>query len=147
MNNYRGYCSPRSLPRISRPRMFISYSENDKSQVALLRYHKRCGKLDFVDYSIKNRYRFNWEASAWYRIRETDGMIVAMNNYRLSRGMIIEIEMAKKLNKPIIVVKYDRGIPLPSVLKCPQTIVVPYDCRMIQHFIDECHLKSQRPRY
>lgn len=140
MRKYRiGYCSNKHLPPISRPRVFISYSNRNRSQVALLRNQRRNGYLHYVDYSIKERYDARWTESARYRIRESDCVLVALNGRRIGKGMVKEVQMARRMNKPIIAVKNSPDIPTPSFIKNNASKVISYDCEKIQREIDRSH--------
>ena len=145
-NNRIGYCSNKHLPPISRPRVFICYSNSDRSQIALLRNLKRSGYMEFVDYSIKEPYIAGWKDSAEYRIRESDCVLVALNEYELGEGMIFEIELARSMGKPILVVKNDPRIPLPRELWGYGVRVLPFRCRAIQNEIDRIHRRKYRYR-
>lgn len=139
-----GYCSKHHLPKIKRPRVFISYSNNNKSQVALLRNLKKAGYLDFVDYSIKKPYQARWYESAKYRIRESDCVLLALNESVLGEGMLTEINIAEFFNKPILVVRNNQNLQIPRILWNYRVKLVPFDCRSIQREFDRAHRKHYR---
>lgn len=139
-----GYCSKYHLPKISRPRVFISYSNNNPSQVALLRNLKKAGYLDFVDYSIKEPYESRWYESAKYRIRESDCVLLALNEYELGEGILTELSIAESMNKPILVVRNNHYLPIPRELWNYRIRIIPFNCKSIQREFYKAHRRQFR---
>ena len=78
----------------------------------------------------------------YYRMRESTTAMFAINSNRVGKGMMTELEMAKKMRKPILVVKNKPNLRTPHEFKEAGAKVIPFNCRKIQKEIDYNNRKS-----
>ncbi len=126
-----------------RARIFISHRHKDSGQVSFLRNQRKTSCLEFTDYSIKKPYSLFWKSSARYRIRNSDGVIIALgSSTHKSRSVEKEINIAKKYNKPIIGVPLRKGVAIPKAMVGVGKII-KWNCKNIQKEIDKFRRKRK----
>lgn len=134
----------RHLKQIEKPRVFISHRNSDRAQAEMLRLQKRNGKIEFVDYSIKEPYDKKWIQSARYRIKTSDAAVCFVGERTAkSKGMFIESCLCNLYRTPKIIVCKNKNCTIPKYLMTGQYDISNWNVRQISDSINSFERKKR----
>lgn len=113
---------------------------DDAAQVNFLRSQAKDGKLEFVDYSIKEPFDERWRTQCTERINNSDLLVVMIGPETHTRVAVDwEIRKAISLGKPVIGVRIyrDKNHAVPKALKETNAKIIYWNLEEIQREIDK----------
>lgn len=129
------------------PRVFISFHIEDKGAVELLRYQaKESGKLEFIDYSVKEPFDEKWKTNCTDRINKSSILVVAIGKETYDREAVLwEINKAYELGKPVFGMKIhsDQSNRIPQPLSDHDADILDWNLDALQAKLDAIKRESQ----
>lgn len=129
------------------PRVFISFHIDDKGAVELLRYQaKESGKLEFIDYSVKEPFDEKWKTNCTDRINQSSILVVAIGKETYSRDAVLwEINKAYELGKPVFGMRVhrDQSNRIPQPLTEHNADILDWNLDALQAKLDAIKQESQ----
>lgn len=124
----------------TKPRVFISFHIEDEAQVNFLRNQAKDGKLEFVDYSVKEPFDEKWKTQCTERIKQCNVHVTMIGEETHSREAVDwEIRKAIELGKPVIGIRIHRekNHIIPPALKEVNAKIMDWNLDELQAEIDK----------